>query len=270
MSNATTEGPVFELGSRTHPGCVRELNEDSCAAFIRASGAALLVADGVSGERGGDTASSMAVSITERELAAEDPSLAPRKALHRAVQRANIEIHDLALAVPELRGMTTTLTAVVLAHGEMFAAHVGDCRLYLFRDGHLLQLTRDHTVSAERARLGLLRKRKLRDHPGRSTLTRSLGRDLIARVDQLRRRTAPRDLILVCSDGIHGVLDDEQIAHCCSAAGAAEICQALLETAYHRGAPDNMTAAAARIAATQSTAPEGSALIHAVKRAWQS
>ena len=269
MPNAATEGDQLELGSRTHPGCVRELNEDSCATFVTPAGAGLLVADGVSGERGGDTASQMAVAITERELAGADASLPPAKALHRAVQRANIAIHDLGLAVPELRGMTTTLTAVLLANGELLAAHVGDCRLYLFREGRLLQLTRDHTVSAERSRLGLLSKRKLREHPGRATLTRSLGRNLIARVDQLRRETAPRDLILVCSDGIHGVLEDAEIVRCCEANTAAEICQSLIDTAYQRGAPDNMTATAARIGAMQPRAQKGNRLIRALKRARQ-
>jgi PPM family protein phosphatase len=269
VSKVALESPVLELGSRTHPGCVRELNEDACAAFSWTTGATLLIADGVSGERGGDTASSMAVAIVERELAAADPGLVPSKALHRAVQRANIAIHDLALAVPELRGMATTLTAVVLARGELFAAHVGDCRLYLFREGQLLQLTRDHTVAAERARLGLLNRRKLREHPGRSTLTRSLGRDLIARVDQLRRTTAPRDLVLVCSDGIHGVLDDAEIARCCSAATTSEICDSLVDTAYQRGAPDNMTAAAARIAPIQLSTREGGGLVPTLKRVWR-
>jgi protein phosphatase len=245
---------LFEVASRTHPGCVRERNEDHCASFEWDGGAGLLVADGVSGGRAGGTASRTAVEASLAILQSEEDTLRPEARLRHALQRANIAVHDLALTSPELRGMTTTLTAVLLEKNELYAAHVGDCRLYLCRDGRLLQLTKDHTVTAERVRLGVMNPAKARRDPARSTLTRSLGRDLIARLDSIRLRLAAKDTILLCSDGVHGLLDDTELAAHCQQETADGACQALLEAANRRGAPDNITAAVAKISRLLPTA----------------
>jgi serine/threonine protein phosphatase PrpC len=226
---------------------VRELNEDCCVTFCLDDSAGLLVADGVSGENGGDTASRTAIEAAFAALRSEPGSLRPGKRVREAVQRANIAVYDLAQARPELRGMTTTLTAVLLEKNELHAAHVGDCRLYLLRGGRLLQLSRDHTVSAGRMRLGLLSKARARNHPGRARLTRGLGRGLVANIDQIRLRLVEHDLLLVCSDGIHGLLEDDEIASLCLAESAEEACKALIESANRQGSPDNVSAAIARV-----------------------
>src|SRR5256885_14483122 len=97
----------------------------------------------------------------------------------RAVQQANIEVHELSLFVPELRGMASTLTFVALDRGEMIAAHVGDSRLYLVREGTAVQLTKDHTVAAERQRPRPPRQRQARPPPGKAVLTRRLARGVV-------------------------------------------------------------------------------------------
>ena len=248
-------GDWFELASRTHPGQVREVNEDDCATFGAGDCGVLIVADGVSSFDGGQTASRLAVQVTRQAFLAQEPTIGSAKRLFRAVQRANIAIHDLALVVPELRGMATTLTAAVLTKDEVSVVHVGDCRLYLYRNERLLQLSKDHTVTAERVRLGLLPKARASSHPGRSTLTRALGRELIARLDQFNRRVVKHDLFLVCSDGVHGLLGDAGIAGHCSIASAELVCSALIESANQHGAPDNVTAAVARITDTPPFSP---------------
>jgi len=232
----------FEIASRTDPGLVREANEDHCATFCDGPCVGLVVADGVSGLEGGDTASRLAVQVTRDSFL------------------------DLAMVVPELRGMATTLTAVVLVHDELCAVHIGDCRLYLYRDGRLVQLSKDHTVAAERARLGLLSKTRARAHPGRSVLTRGLGRELIARVDQISRRILERDLFVLCSDGIHGLLDDHEIAHLCACGSAETLCAALIQSANERGSPDNVTAAVARVTSTPTPASSGRGLLGILPR----
>jgi serine/threonine protein phosphatase PrpC len=256
---------LFEIASRTHPGLVREANEDHCATFVSDDCAGLVVADGVSSFHGGDTASRLAVQVTLEAFLGDEKSSPPAKRLYRAVQRANIEVHNLALVVPELRSMATTLTAVLLTPGALFAAHIGDCRLYLLRQERLVQLSKDHTVSAERMRLGILSKARARTHPARSTLTRSLGRELIARVDQFRTPIVGQDVLMVCSDGIHGVLDDVELQRLCLAPSADLACQALIEAANERGSPDNVTAAVARVS---GAAPEqrGSGFFGALNR----
>jgi len=240
---------LFEVAVCTHPGAVREVNEDHVGTHIDGECACLVVADGVSSFEGGETASKLAVQVTLEAFQGESRTLQPAKRLYRAVQQANIAIYDLASTVPELRNMATTLTAVALIRDELFAVHIGDCRLYLFRAGRLTQLSKDHTVSGERVRLGLLSERRARSHPGRSTLTRSLGRELIARADQFSRRIAEHDQLLLCSDGIHGLLDDDELAQFFPST-SAELCSALVAAANERGAPDNVTAAAARVTAT--------------------
>src|SRR5262249_32771163 len=159
------------------------------------------------GAEGGEVASAKAVEVTLRAYQEQPAAVAAGKRLARAVQQANIEIHDMAMIVPELRGMATTLTALALDEGRLCIAHVGDTRLYHLRDGRLVQLTKDHTVAAERVRLGLLSPRRARHHPEHSTLTRSLGRELIVAIDRISTRVFRDDALLVCSDGLYNVLD---------------------------------------------------------------
>ena len=257
---------LFQIASRTHPGSVREANEDHCATFFALDCAGLVVADGVSSFNGGDTASRLAVEVTLEAFLSGDSALPPAKRLYRAVQRANIAVHDLALVVPELRSMATTLTAVLLTPSELYAVHVGDCRLYLLRADRLLQLTKDHTVAAQRSRLGILSRARARHHPARSTLTRSLGRELIARVDQFSTPIAAEDLLLVCSDGIHGVLDDAQLLTACLAPTAEGVCDALIAAANQHGSPDNVTAAVARVSGVVPPRSDQPGLLSALNR----
>ena len=155
-------------GAASDAGSVRPSNEDCVFAGTRV----FVVADGVGGYHGGEVASAMAVEVTLRAYRESASNLEPGKRLYRAVQRANIEIHNRAIAVPELRRMGTTLTAVVVEGGRMSAAHVGDCRLYLARRGRVSQMTKDHTVIGERVRLGMISEKDARNHPERSALSR--------------------------------------------------------------------------------------------------
>ena len=203
----------LEVATLTDVGTEREHNEDHCGELLESSACGLLVvADGVSSAEAGETASQTAVAVTLKAFGEQPSGMATSKRLYRAVQQANIEVYDLATVVPELRGMTTTLTAVVVDRGELTAAHIGDSRLYLLRDGRLTQLTKDHTVAGEKARMGLMSKARAREHPDRSVLTRSLGRELIVPIDRISNRLFRGDALLVCSDGLYNVLDEEQMA----------------------------------------------------------
>jgi len=219
------------LSTLSAKGPVRDENEDYCGHERQGPSAIVLViADGVSGYRGGETASQMAVEVTLRafrELEAT-PKLDTR--LARAAQQANIEIHDLALTVPELRGMATTLTAIAIVDGKLVAAHVGDSRLYLVRKGKAVQLTKDH-------------------RSGQATLTRSVGRELIAAIDRLRlSRPLERDDVLVlCTDGVHGVVSDQALARLAAEEDPARVCRALIDAALAGNSTDNVTVAVVRV-----------------------
>jgi PPM family protein phosphatase len=246
---ASSEVPFeLEVAAVTDVGTEREHNEDRCGHLLENESCGLLVvADGVSSAEAGETASQTAVAATLRTFAEQPAGTSTAKRLYRAVQQANIEVYDLATVVPELRGMTTTLTAVAVDRGELTAAHIGDSRLYLLRGGRIVQLTKDHTVAAERARIGLLSKARARTHKDRSVLTRSLGRELIVPIDRLSNRLFRGDVLLVCSDGLYNALDDEELARLLDGGDAGTATQRLIDTANQRGTLDNLTAAVLRV-----------------------
>jgi len=239
---------AFDMAVFSHPGTERNDNEDSCISHRENDECGLVaVADGVSSYEGGEVASQRATEVLVRSFNEQGPGVATMKRLVRAVQQANIEIYDTAVVVPQLRRMCTTLTALVLDRGEALAAHVGDSRLYLVRKGEILQLTKDHTVAAERASLGLMSKERLRNHPDRCVLTRSVGRELIVGVDRITRELVQDDVLIVCSDGLYNTLDEAEFPRIVENLDVSSGCHALIDAANSIGALDNVTAAVVRI-----------------------
>jgi PPM family protein phosphatase len=229
-------------------GTERGDNEDACGSYAESSTHVVVcVADGVSGEHGGEIASQTAIDVTLRAYKESPASWGPLKRLYRAVQQANIEIHDRALVVTELRRMSTTMTAVAVEGGVAHAAHVGDSRLYLIRNGAIVQKTKDHTVVGERRRMGLISAERAKAHPERHILTRSLGRELITAVDRLSFPVAGGDVLVVCSDGLYNVLDDSGILEASTDADASRGCRALIDAANARRTSDNVSVALAKI-----------------------
>jgi protein phosphatase len=261
-----TDG-LLELAALTDTGTGRDHNEDACGTLLEAEArGVVVVADGVSQANGGEVASQLAVEVLLRAYREEPAGTAAGTRLYRAVQQANIEIYDKAVAVPELRGMSTTLTAAVVDGGELTAVHVGDSRLYLLRQGTLTQLTKDHTVAAEKVRMLLLSKEKARLSPDRSVLTRSVGRELIVARDRLSQRLLQGDALLLCSDGLHGVLADDELARLLEGRPAAEACRALLDAANARGTPDNLSASVLRVLGPIPDAPASPGLGDRLRR----
>jgi protein phosphatase len=249
------EGDASDFAVRfsagTDPGTEKAHNEDSFGSY--SDGAAhvfLAVADGVSGEAGGEVASRMAVDITLSTYRLSPAAWGPAKRLYRAAQQANIDIHDRALVVTELRRMSTTLTALVVETGVIYAAHTGDSRLYLIRGAAITQKTKDHTVAAGRRRMGLMSAERAKNHPERSTLTRSIGKELIAAVDRIAFPLEGGDVILVCSDGLYNVLDDEEMREVVAGKEADAACDELLRAANGRGTPDNLTVGVVQVVGT--------------------
>jgi protein phosphatase len=260
--------PLPETGETRAPGCEvrfamlsdtgteRPDNEDSYGAHVeQATHVIVAVADGVSGVHGGEVASRTAIDETLREYRESPSTWGPAKRLYRAAQRANIEIHDRALVVPELRGMSTTLTALAIDGPTAHVAHVGDSRLYLLRDGHIVQKTKDHTLAAEKQRMGLMSAERARNHRDRSTLTRSLGRELIAAVDRISFALASGDTLVLCSDGLYNVLANREILDAVGTRDSAEACASLLGEANARGTPDNLTAVVVRVGEVAAPTP---------------
>jgi len=229
-------------------GTERPDNQDSGRCEVMGEGGVLaVVADGVSSFAGGATASQMAVASLFRAF--QEPPFHPSlvKRLSNAAQQANIDVYDFSVVVTELRGMGTTLTAIAIERGELAAAHVGDSRLYLVRNRTVLQLTKDHTVTGEKVRVGLLSATRARHHPDRSTLTRCLGRELIVGLDRFTRRVEQGDTFVLCTDGLYNTLEDSEIARIVWERDAPSACRELVDTANQVGTLDNVTAAVVRI-----------------------
>lgn len=257
MTSAVSSDDTVEIARLSQVGTERDHNEDACGSLCESSTRLVaIVADGVSSSRGGEVASQMAVDVTLRAFAESPVSVAVGARLYRAVQQANIEIYDRSIAVPELSGMATTLTAIAVDGAELTAIHVGDSRLYLLSGDTMIQLTKDHTVAAEKSRLGLLSKERARTHADRCVLTRCVGRELIVARDRTTRHLTHGDTLVLCSDGLYNVLTDSEIARIVAGHDAAENCHRLIETANNKDTPDNLTAVVARVlTTTTSTQP---------------
>ena len=242
--------PALVVAARTHPGQKRERNEDAYGYRLTPSGGIFVVADGMGGHAHGDRAARLAVETLLEQLTGRDPSPA---LLADAMEEANRRIYQTAKA-ERTEGMGTTATALVVDFPYALVAHVGDSRAYLLRGGLLTQLTQDHSWVADRVREGLLRPEDAQAHRWKNVITNALGTFPEVDVDLLGFRLKPGDLILLSTDGLHGVLGEEAIARVLNSDLPLEAAlNRLVELANAWGGPDNITA----IAVKAKEVPEG-------------
>jgi protein phosphatase len=238
----------LEAGGLTEAGPHRENNEDSIGCFapddplaLQRKGYLYVVADGLGGHHAGEVASASAVATLGEEYYSPSNHTRIEPALRQAVQAANLRIHELTHRNPEYRSMETTLTALAIAGSQAYIAHIGDTRIYHLRAGRLNQLTVDHSEAAELVRLKILKAERVRDHPGRNVLTRTLGSRLIPRPDYLRQPVLPGDQFAMCSDGLWSELQDGEMADVLAARQPAQACQELLDRVLARDCSDNVS-----------------------------
>jgi len=223
-------------GSLSDVGRVRERNEDAMFAGEHV----FAVADGLGGHRAGEVASDLALGSVRALDALE--AKAASKGIAEAVRKGNRAVHDRAEGNESLRGMGTTMTAVVVSGDTAYIAHVGDSRCYLIRGGQITQLSRDHTLVARMVSEGRLTPEQAEAHPQRSVLTRALGADKEVDVDESRITLIDGDRLLLCSDGLTGMLSNDEIRdYASSGADLEEICHKLVDAANERGGVDNIT-----------------------------
>jgi PPM family protein phosphatase len=229
----------------TNPGRVRPNNEDSVtlvrAAAEQGDGLLAVVADGMGGHEGGERASGLAVEWMTRVWA--DHAADPATALREAFAAANRAIFSEAERNPGLRGMGTTCVAVGLRNGSAWWAWVGDSRLYLVRSGSVYRLTVDHTAVHEMVRRGVLTAEEARNHPDRSVLIRAMGTHAEVQPDLPDQPLALRsgDRLLLCTDGLHDLVDDDEIAQYAGAGAVSSCAESLLNRALECGGHDNIS-----------------------------
>ncbi len=219
-------------------------------------GRLLIVADGMGGHRGGATASRLAAETVKAQYLGSDTPDIPT-ALRESLSRANARIFSEAQSNPDLRGMGTTTSVLAVKNSEGWLAHVGDSRIYMVRDGEIKQLTDDHSLVATMVREGLLTSQEAETHPRRNVLQRSMGVAEDVEIDvrgPIELRVG--DTFILCSDGLHGVVKEDEIKDV-AAMTLEAAADEYLRRALERGAPDNVTVIVARVEAAPDDAGQG-------------
>jgi serine/threonine protein phosphatase PrpC len=239
-----------ELANASDLGCVRTGNEDYFLyiepddddEFAR-RGRLLVVTDGMGGRSGGEVASRL-VAETVRDFFLDADYDDPRQLLIEAFSKAHQAVVDLAAEEPELNGMGTTCCAAIFRHGQMHFGHVGDSRIYLIRGGQAEQLTEDHSLVARMVREGVLTPEQAERHEQRNVLTQALGVNSESLAGDFPAKPLDLqvgDVILVCTDGLHGLVNGAQMALILEHQSLADACRELVALAKVRGGPDNIT-----------------------------
>jgi protein phosphatase len=231
----------LRTAGRTETGLVREQNQDAIVRGDRL----VLVADGMGGPPGGDVAARLAAAVVRAVFTGRSAD-----ELEAAVRAANWAIWDRAASHPELGGMGTTICAAGLLDGGRIAlVNVGDSRAYLWREGTLAQLTRDHSVTAELVERGELLEEEAPRHPHHGVLTRVLGVGPDVEIDNATHSTKPEDRFVVCSDGLFNELSSGEIASVLmKGESLTAVADNLVERAITRGGHDNVSVVVAEVA----------------------
>ncbi|MDJ0787765.1 MAG: protein phosphatase 2C domain-containing protein [Myxococcota bacterium] len=232
----------FPTASGTHVGKVRKENQDACTDVVHPSQPMrlLLTADGMGGHRGGEVASRLAVeSGGDAFLAAPSPD---GEVARQILVEANRRIFDVSRERPEVAGMGSTGVALLLAPGGRgWIAHVGDSRMYRLRRGKLDCLTDDHSLVGELVRAGRISWEDARTHPRRNQLQRALGVGGEVKVDLQEIEVLPGDRFLICSDGMWGALEEEEVARIMSEREPEAAVRELIDRSVHEDGSDNVT-----------------------------
>ena len=228
---------MLEAFGLSDPGCVRQNNEDF---YLISPQGAYIVADGMGGAQAGEHASKLAVE-TVASFLQETPSPSA-EALTQAFREANQRVMEAAASDPELEGMGTTLVAALESGPELFIASVGDSRVSVINGSEVKSVTEDQTWVNEVGRKLGIDETSLKTHPMRHVLTMAIGVSPDLRIHSYTLRPHPDELILISSDGLHGVIEPGAIAQALAGNGSLEAkCGRLIEAAKQAGGPDNIT-----------------------------
>jgi len=229
---------MLEAFGLSDPGCVRPNNEDY---YLLAPEKGLyVVADGMGGAQAGERASKLAVD-TVADFINKSPA-SNTESLAEAFQEANNRVMNVASTDVNLEGMGTTLVAALESGPEILIASVGDSRAYVYQDNELMGVTEDQTWVHEVGRRLGIDETSLRTHPMRHVLTMAIGVSPELRVHSYALKPHPGAEVLLCSDGLHGVVEENVIAEVLAGNGSLESkCRKLIEAAKAAGGPDNIT-----------------------------
>ena len=230
-------------------GCVRTSNQDACTVVELDKNTLLcVVCDGMGGAKSGDVASALAVDVFSQEVKLSYKSDmdmgAVEQVLKNALKLANFTVYDQSRQFEEFYGMGTTLVAVLIHGKNLTVVNVGDSRAYnIDRDGVEL-LTKDHSLVQMMVERGELTPERARNYPGKNFITRAIGTEPVVNCDVFHKKAEGGACILLCTDGLSNMLDDQEILfEVVHGVNKQQCCNQLLSIAKDRGAPDNVTCA---------------------------
>ncbi len=235
---------TWRVAGTSDPGLKRSRNEDTL--LLDETSGIVIVADGIGGRPSGDVASAEAARTVREGLTSEESALGWGERMTEAVKLANRNIWEAALEEPDNAGMGTTVTALAMQGDseQWVIGHVGDSRAYLFRDGQLERITRDHTVVQELVESGALTLSAAGGHPLRHLINRAVGTAVEVESNIFAGSVRAGDIFLLCTDGLAGLMTDDELQEALeglTSDGLDEITDGLVAEAHARGAPDNVT-----------------------------
>ncbi|BFT73168.1 Stp1/IreP family PP2C-type Ser/Thr phosphatase [Paenibacillus sp. P36] len=236
----------MKMVSRTDIGKVRLVNEDRAAIQHELNGLSLaIVADGMGGHQAGDIASQMAIDMISNELQSIHwgmPVDACKQVLKEAIEKANEKIYEFASGQESYHGMGTTVVAVIASQELLIIGHIGDSRAYKIAGESITQLTEDHSLVYELVKNGQITLEEADHHPRRNWITRALGTEPGVEVDLYEYSWRPGDTILICTDGLSGLVDSGDILRIVkSHAELDAAAKQLIQSALDEGGDDNVT-----------------------------
>lgn len=237
----------------TDPGCVRTQNQD--AFLIRQydpDTGLCAVCDGMGGAKSGNIASALAMDVFSQEIErTRKPEMHPAEIgqmLRAAVKLANFTVYDQSRQFADFAGMGTTLVAAYIQDGEVMVVNVGDSRCYLLNRDGVRCVTTDHSLVQLMVQRGELTREQAKSYPGKNLITRAIGTETVVECDLFHLNLQKGDNLLLCSDGLSNLLDDQEILfEVVHGVNKQLCCQRLLDIARERGAPDNVTSVLAVI-----------------------
>ena len=243
----------MQYWSLTDPGCVRMQNQDAYQVIQLDRNTLLcVVCDGMGGARSGNVASSLAVDVFMQEVKSSYRGGMEKEAvdqlLLRAVKLANFTVYDQSRQFDEFSGMGTTLVAALLRGKQVTVVNVGDSRVYRVNNDGSRQITVDHSLVQLMVQRGELSVERARNFPGKNYITRAIGTEPTVQCDIFHADLERGDCLLLCSDGLTNLVDDQEILfEVVHGVSKKHCCQRLLDIAKNRGAPDNVTSVLVQI-----------------------
>ncbi|MEO5970183.1 MAG: Stp1/IreP family PP2C-type Ser/Thr phosphatase [Bdellovibrionia bacterium] len=236
----------FTVGIGTDIGRKRSQNQDNSAAHPELG--LFIVSDGMGGHQGGETASAIAVETITNSVrkAQQKKNWNPGETIKRAIETASQAVYERALLEPKLNGMGTTTTALLFYKNKVTIGHVGDSRCYFLRPEALWQATRDHSLVQEKLRAGLITRAQLKTDKMKNVITRSVGFEKNVDVELYEMEISKGDCFLLCSDGLSGLIEDEEICKIAQrdvfeAGNIQKAVTEMISAANANGGDDNIT-----------------------------